>query len=183
VFDIVSLTEIDPAAIEALLDAAFEPGRKKRTSYAIRADKPWSPSLSYAAVNGTKHVLGLLQSTPVALFALDGTAHPLSFVGPMAVHPAHQGQGVGRALMDTLLRAEADAQPGTDAFAVIGDPAFFARFFGFSADLTTGWRVPGPVERHRLLAKTSRGRQLPLMGSLGAPGTDSAPFALARGLA
>ena len=35
---------------------------------------------------------------------------------------------------------------------LIGDPEYYGRFFGFSADRTSGWRVPGPVEQRRLLA-------------------------------
>jgi predicted N-acetyltransferase YhbS len=36
---------------------------------------------------------------------------------------------------------------------MIGDPEYYGRFFGFSAAITGGWVLPGPVERHRLLAR------------------------------
>jgi predicted N-acetyltransferase YhbS len=36
---------------------------------------------------------------------------------------------------------------------LIGDPDYYGRFFGFSAERTARWNAPGPVERHRLLAR------------------------------
>jgi predicted N-acetyltransferase YhbS len=48
--------------------------------------------------------------------------------------------------------AAADAQ-GVPALMLIGDPDYYGRFFGFSAERTADWRLPGPVERHRLLAR------------------------------
>jgi predicted N-acetyltransferase YhbS len=48
---------------------------------------------------------------------------------------------------------------------MIGDPEYYGRFFGFSADATGNWDVPGPVERHRLLARNAM--ELPSSGRLG----------------
>ncbi len=39
--------------------------------------------------------------------------------------------------------------------AMIGDPEYYGRFFGFTADATANWELPGPVERRRLLAKNA----------------------------
>ena len=36
---------------------------------------------------------------------------------------------------------------------LIGDPEYYGRFFGFDSARTGGWRLPGPVERRRLLAR------------------------------
>ena len=43
------------------------------------------------------------------------------------------------------------------ALMMIGDPDYYGRFWCFTSDATGGWQVPGPVERHRLLARGVRG--------------------------
>ena len=53
-----------------------------------------------------------------------------------------------------LASLDAAAHTGLDrAIMLIGDPEYYTRFFGFTAEHTAGWRLPGPVERHRLLAR------------------------------
>lgn len=180
VLEIVPLANIATHAIESLLDAAFEPERKRRTSYLIRANQPWLPALSFAARDAAGFFCGQLQCTRVSLTTPEGDVQPITFVGPLAVLPSHQAHGVGRALMGALMSAEERGLSDTDAFAVIGDPDYFARLFDFSAALTQGWEVPGPVDRHRLLAKTTRVGGLPCVARLGPPMLGTAPFALAR---
>jgi putative acetyltransferase len=58
----------------------------------------------------------------------------LAALGPVAVAPSRQGQGVGHALLHAVLGA-ADAL-GEPAVVLLGDPAFYGRF-GFA-----------PAERH-----------------------------------
>ena len=100
------------------------------------------PELSFAAYDGVT-LVGALQSWPVAL-----DSDPLVLVGPVAVLPQVQQAGIGRLMMDALIAA-AGEQPMT----MIGDPEYYGRFFGFTADATADWVLPGPVERRRLLAK------------------------------
>ena len=60
---------------------------------------------------------------------------PPGLCGPVAVDPAHQGDGVGRQLMTEAL--DADATYGLDgALMLIGDPDYYSRFFGFTAERT-----------------------------------------------
>ena len=149
VIEIVPLNTVPDAAIEALLDHAFGPDRHRRTAYAIRGTGAALPALSFAAVaDGT--LVGSIQCWPIALHGDDG-AHPLVMVGPVAVAPGHQGDGIGRTLMTQALAA-AHATGLNDALMLIGDPDYYGRFFGFSAARTGAWQAPGPVERHRLLA-------------------------------
>src|SRR6185369_14712209 len=155
-------------AIDAVLDAAFGPDRRGRTAYAIRRGMAWLTDLSYAAFNdGTGAMSGLLQSWPVALHGPDGTQTPLVMVGPVAVLPARQGEGIGRLLMDRLI-ADVD-RIGGDPLVMIGDSEYYSRFWGFSAEATGQWAVPGPVVRARLLARLAgpKGRALPGAGMLG----------------
>ena len=70
---------------------------------------------------------------------------------------------------------DAAAEHGLDrALMLIGDPEYYARFFGFDASRTAGWRLPGPVERHRLLA---RGADVPAIDGMLGPITSPAAHA------
>lgn len=122
-------------------------------------------TLSFAAPDADGVLHGVLQSWPVALHGVDGAdgaAMPLILVGPVAVAPSRQGEGLGRALVEHMLAA----WDGTDPLVLIGDPGYYGRFFGFEARPTAEWTLPGPVERHRLLARAG-GRTLPRQGRLG----------------
>jgi predicted N-acetyltransferase YhbS len=44
---------------------------------------------------------------------------------------------------------------GADALMLIGDPEYYGRFFDFTAEHTGDWRLPGPFEPRRLLARGS----------------------------
>ena len=140
------------SAIEALLDAAFGTDRHGRTAYAIRNGMGWLPELSYAALDESGAMVGLLQSWPVALAdKASGRQVPLIMIGPVAVQPEWQGGGCGRLLMDKLIE---DADALADApLMMIGDPEYYGRFWGFTAEGTSGWRAPGPFEARRLLMR------------------------------
>ena len=149
--DFVPLDSVEPAAIEALLDHAFGPGRHERTAYKVRGAGAPIPALGIAAIEGGM-LVGTIQCWPIALHADDGATHPLVMIGPVAVEPGRQRDGIGRMLMTHALHA-AHAEGLDGAMMLIGDPEYYRRFFGFTAARTAAWRLPGPVERHRLLAK------------------------------
>src|SRR3546814_18038131 len=81
-------------------------------------------------------------------------------VGPVAVRPDVQRGGHGRALMAHMLAA-AEARADA-ALMMIGDPEYYGRFFGFTADATGAWDLPGPFEKRRLLARAANGHPLPM---------------------
>jgi len=149
---IVPLAEIADDAVEQLLDRAFGTDRRGRTAYLIRGGTTAIAELSFAAVADAGQLLATIQCWPVALHGDDGTAAPLVMVGPVAVDPHAQRAGLGQKLTRHMLAAaERSGQDG--ALMLIGDPEYYGRFFGFSAERTAAWRLPGPVERHRLLAR------------------------------
>ncbi len=156
--EIKPLSAAAPTDVEALLDAAFGTDRHGRTAYRMRAGCAALPALSYSAWDGAR-LIGTLQCWPVALERAGGERVPLVMVGPVAVIPALQRGGTGRALMDAMMAAAEGAADG--ALMMIGDPEYYGRFWGFSADATGDWAVPGPVERHRLLARGVRGMAVP----------------------
>ncbi len=156
--------DADADAVEALLDEAFGRDRHGRTAYRLRAGMTQLRTLSFAAFDGAV-LVGSLQCWPIALHEPDGAQHPLVLLGPIAVSPAVQRSGVGRTMIDRALAAADAEQVG--ALVLIGDPEYYGRFFGFSADATEGWDVPGPVERRRLLARLAPDVSLPKHGLLG----------------
>lgn len=162
--DIRPLAAAAPDAVETLLDSAFGIDRHARTAYRLRAGTAAIARLSFAALEKDE-LVGTLQSWPVSLSRDGIELQRLVMVGPVAVLPERQKQGIGRALMDRLVET-ADAS-GDDALMLIGDPEYYDRLFGFSAEHTGGWDAPGPVERRRLLARLTSDRMHGLKGMLG----------------
>lgn len=158
--EIVPIAEVPPAQVEHLLDRAFGADRQLRTAYRIRDGMEAIPALSFAAVeDGT--LVGTIQCWPIRFVgdadATGGADVAMVQLGPVAVEPARQRGGIGVALTARALAA-ADATGLGGALTLIGDPEYYGRFFGFDASRTGAWRVPGPIERHRLLA---RGEDVP----------------------
>ncbi len=152
----------DAAAIEALLDARFGPARHNRTAYKLRDGVMHIPGLSLVARDGDA-LIGSLQIWPLALTGVDGRRHKLLLLGPVAVPADREGQGLASALMrEALARADAEGAPPV---LLIGDAPFYGRF-GFSAEATQGWQLPGPVDRARLLLRGDAAG-LPALGWLG----------------
>ncbi|WP_454885304.1 GNAT family N-acetyltransferase [Sphingomonas oryzagri] len=152
----------DLAGIERLLDLAFGADRLRRTAYRLRDGMDFSPEASCVAFDEHGTLVGSLQSWPASLIGEDGTATPLFLVGPIAVMPERRGLGIARAMLRRALAAIDDT--GIPA-VLIGDPGYYGPF-GFTAEATGGWSLPGPFERHRLLARLEA-PTLPAVGMLG----------------
>ena len=162
---LIPLDNVDSALVEALLDRAFEPDRQKRTAYKVREGTDWLPALSFAAIDTDENLVGTIQCWPLALTDPAGRRHPMIMVGPVAVEPAAQGLGYGKALMTASIAALSPEAPLPQV--MIGDPEYYGRFWGFANDRTAGWDLPGPFERHRLLARCDNPSVLPDKGLLG----------------
>lgn len=160
---IVPLSAVDPQHVEALLDAAFEPERRQRTSYRIREGTEWLPTLSFAALDDDEYLVGTIQVSPAALTDAYACAHPMLMVGPVAVHPGHQDEGYGKALMAAALGAIDPAAPLPQV--LIGDAPYYGRF-GF-VEAPRGWQCPGPWDPARLLVRCDNPAVLPPAGMLG----------------
>ncbi len=160
---LVPLSSVDPNQVEALIDSAFEPERRRRTSYLIRGDAEPLPALSFAALDDDDWLVGTIKVSPAALTDPQGRAHPLLMVGPVAVLPEHQGEGYGKALMAAALGGidPAAALPQV----LIGDASYYGQF-GFQ-QAPHGWQCPGPWEPARLLVRFDQPALLPRVGMLG----------------
>jgi predicted N-acetyltransferase YhbS len=152
------LADIAAQAVEDILDAAFGADRFGRTAYRLREGTAAIPALSFALVEEGA-LMGTIQCWPVLHRAADGAATPLVMVGPVAVRPDIQRGGHGRTLMAHMLDAAETQADGT--LMMIGDPEYYGRFFGFTADATGAWDLPGPFEKRRLLARAVGGHGVP----------------------
>ncbi len=163
--DITSATAADQPAIETLLDAGFGPARHNRTAYRLRDGAVPLAGLSCMARDGDA-IIGSLQCWDITLRSVAGMRTPLVLLGPVVVAADRRGAGIASRLMQHALAA-ADAV-GAPPILLIGDEPFYGRF-GFSADATAGWVMPGPVDRARLLL---RGDATALPGTAWVEGKD-----------
>ena len=155
--ELVALRNVNPDDIEQLLDEAFGVNRQKKTAYLLRQRTAVIDDLSFAIFD-QQTLVGSIQCWPVAV-----DTSPLILVGPVAVAPGRQNQGLGR----QLLAAAFDAvKPIDPAMVMIGDLEYYGRF-GFVADETGGWTLPGPWEPERLLLRNPFKQQLPKVGMVG----------------
>jgi predicted N-acetyltransferase YhbS len=132
-------------ARERLLDRCFGKARHGKTSERLRAGRLPADGLSFVASDETGRLIGTLRLWSVTI----GTeARPALLLGPLAVDPLRQGEGLGGRLMqDAITQAKA---LGHRAVLLVGDAPYYARF-GFSAEWTHDLSLPGPVERDRFL--------------------------------
>jgi predicted N-acetyltransferase YhbS len=162
---LIPLDQIDSAMIETVLDRAFGPDRFARTAYKLRAGTDWLPALSFAVLDEAGLLAGTIQAWPLALTDPDGKRHPMLMVGPVAVVPERQGEGLGTALMAAMMQALEPAAPLPQV--MIGDPEYYERF-GFFAAPAAGWRIEtGGYEQRRLLVRAANPGVLPEKGTLG----------------
>ena len=150
VFTIDAENAGDVVARENLLDRAMGANRRKKSSEKIRRGRVPAEGLALVARDRDGHVIGTVRLWNVeAGVNAEGTPINALLLGPLAVDASFEGKGVGSALMRAaMLEAK---NRGHGAILLVGDAPYYGRF-GFSADRTGALAMPGPYERHRLLA-------------------------------
>ncbi|SMO76289.1 GNAT family N-acetyltransferase [Ruegeria faecimaris] len=127
--------------VEALYDLCFAPGREALSSYRLRDDVPPMSGLSQVVRDGQDILAGAIRFWPVHVGDQDAL-----LLGPVAVHPTHQGEGLGGFLIHEGLRA--GRTKGWDRVMLVGDAPYYARF-GFTR--LTGVEMPPPTNPDRVL--------------------------------
>ncbi len=129
--------------VEALYDLCFAAGREALSSYRLRDDVPPVAGLSMVARDGEGILAGAIRYWPVVI----GETRAL-LLGPIAVHPIHQGEGLGGSLiLESLDRA---TQSGWERVMLVGDAPYYGRF-GFAR--LDGVQMPPPTNPERVLGQ------------------------------
>lgn len=137
----------DVDEVEALLDLAFAPGRLALSSYRLRDGVDRVAELCLLARDEFDVVVGAIRFWPIVIGEM--TAEAL-LLGPIAVHPTRQAEGLGALLMsESLGRA---AEHGWTRVVLIGDEPYYKRF-GFTRALGRALDYPPPTNPDRLLAR------------------------------
>lgn len=132
---------VDYWEVEALYDLCFAPGREALSSYRLRDNVQAVADLCLVVRDGEEILAGAIRYWPVRM----GDARAL-LLGPIAVHPTHQGEGLGALLIrDSLDRA---AALGWERVILVGDAPYYSRF-GFSKLATV--EMPSPTNPERVL--------------------------------
>jgi predicted N-acetyltransferase YhbS len=140
----------DVVARESLLDRAMGAGRTKKSSEKLRRGRVPAKGLALVARDRSGHVIGTVRLWNIEA-GVDRETHPVDalLLGPLAVDPAHEGKGIGSALMRAAIMEA--KKHGHGAIMLVGDASYYERF-GFFADKARHLIMPGPFERSRFLA-------------------------------
>lgn len=145
-FRIMSERAGDGPEVEYLFDLAFAPGRTALSSYRLREGIAPVAGLCLVARDDYGVLAGAIRFWPVRIGAA-GT--PALLLGPVAVHPTRQGEGLGALLIpEGLARAR---QAGWRRVLLVGDEPYYRRF-GFTRQTAPALDFPPPTNPDRLLA-------------------------------
>jgi predicted N-acetyltransferase YhbS len=134
--------------VEALFDLCFAPGREALSSYRLRDDVPSAPDLSLVARDQSGILAGAIRFWPVRV----GDKAAL-LLGPVAVHPTHQGEGLGAVLIHNGLAVA--RKHGWARVMLVGDASYYGRF-GFVRLLDV--EMPPPTNPERVLGQALQDR-------------------------
>lgn len=113
-------TEQDTYEVEALFDLCFAPGREALSSYRLRDDVPAVDALSHVARDGDGILAGAIRYWPVRV-----GGNKTLLLGPVAVHPTRQGEGLAAELIRETL--DLAAEQGWERVMLVGDAPYYAR--------------------------------------------------------
>ena len=146
-FRVLPETPDDSLEVEMLLDLAFAPGRTALSSYQLREGVAPIAELSTIVRDEYDSVVGAIRYWPVRI---GEAGDPALLLGPIAIHPTRQGEGLGALLIMESLECARDM--GWRRVLLVGDDPYYRRF-GFTCEMARALDFPKPVNLKRLLAK------------------------------
>ncbi len=126
--------------VEALYDLCFAPGREALSSYRLRDGISPVAALCLVALE-EGNVAGAIRYWPVRVGGVE-----VLLLGPVAVHPTHQGEGLGAWLIRDSVKRARDL--GWARVMLVGDAPYYGRF-GFTR--LDGVEMPPPTNPERVL--------------------------------
>ncbi|MBL4812878.1 MAG: N-acetyltransferase [Rhodobacteraceae bacterium] len=142
-YDLAQETADDYWEVEALLDLCFVPGREALSSYRLRDDIAPAKPMCLVARDADKVLAGAIRGWPVRV-----GGQTALLVGPIAVHPTRQGEGLGAALVFGAM--DIAAALGWQRAMLVGDADYYMRF-GFT--LLPDVEMPPPTNPARVLGR------------------------------
>jgi len=149
-FDLLPDAAAYDAGAEALYALAFGPGRHAKAAARLREGNLCRRDLSFVALAKDGQLIGACRLWPLVTDQGDEAL----FLGPIAVAPDQQGQGLGGKLVEACLAAS-DSLTGL-LIILVGDLAFFEPY-GFKRVPKGHMILPGPADPSRLLWRPSPG--------------------------
>ena len=148
------------AAVEALYDDVFGPGRFAKTAERLREGNSKIVDASLVAVD-SEGLTGVVRVWPVTV----GETGRAAFLGPIAVAERRRGNGVAFKLMERAIGV--CREQGYAAVILVGDLDYYDRFGFKSAE--GRFQLPGPVDQKRVLIRDLSERAGKLSGLLSVP--------------
>jgi len=133
----------DADAIRAVIDAAFAPKtHESRIVDRLRASDRWIPDLALVAVDDDGLVVGHCVTSLGDLTGDDEVTRPILALGPIAVLPERQKEGIGGALLaETAARA---TEAGWPVIVLLGHSDYYPRY-GYERASPLRLVAPGDV--------------------------------------
>ncbi len=127
--------------VEALYDLCFAPGREALSSYRLRDGIDPIAALCLLARDTEGTLAAAIRYWPVRIDRAEAL-----LLGPIAVHPTRQGEGLGGLLMTASL--DIARKSDWQRVLLVGDAPYYSRF-GFTR--LEGVEMPPPTNPDRVL--------------------------------
>ena len=138
-------TKNDQVEVESLLDLVFTPRRNLLSSYKLRSSANKVNNLSYVLKDNSNKVVGSIRFWNIRL---DNHSSKGLLLGPLAIHPIYQSEGLGEKLV--LTGIEEAYVNNWNWIVLVGDINYYSRF-GFNKKATLGVTIGNGLDNARLL--------------------------------